>query len=43
MPIFYTDKWGIDYEIRFNEGNHQRAHVHVHYKNEEASIAIDNL
>lgn len=43
MPIFYTDKWGIEYEIRFNEGNHVRPHVHIHYKNKEASIALDNL
>lgn len=43
MPIFYTDKWGIEYEIRFSESNHARPHVHIHYKNNTGSIAIDNL
>ena len=43
MPFTDIDEWGIGYEIRFNEGNHSRPHVHVHYKELEASISIEDL
>lgn len=43
MPIFYTDEWNISYDIRFKEAIHSKPHVHISYKETEASIAIEDL